>query len=202
MENNSSGVAAEKKVDLMDRTAETLSLGSGLLGWMTIVFAFSSLGYYPMGGMVMLVVLFCGLGFFMVSLTCWKKGNEFGAFTFGMITVFAFSFAAFNLLPGTGMIAPPTPTELGTFMTSFALIIGAICLVTMLMPVRLLTIVIGLASVMFLCVGLHFFTLEAYFMDIVGYLAIVVGVLSTYMGIALVVNGLVKKEMLPILMKH
>jgi len=202
MENNSTSVAAEKKVDVSDRTAETLSLGSGLLGWMTIVFAFSSLGYYPMGGMVLSVVLFSGIGFFAVSLTCWKKGNEFGALTFGLITVFAFSFATFNLLPGTGMMALPTPDELGTFMTSFALVLAVICLVTMIMPVRLLTIIIGLASIMFLCVGLHFFTLEAYFMDIVGYLGLVVGVLSIYMAIALVVNGLVKKEMLPILMKQ
>jgi succinate-acetate transporter protein len=201
MENTSISVADERKIEITDRTAESLSLGAVLLGWMTIIFAFALLKVYPMAGMVLSVVFFCGFGFLIVALTSWKKGNEFGLFAFGMIAVFAWSFVALNILPATGLVSPPTSAEVATFMISFALFVAMFCIITTFFPVRLLTIVIGLASLMFMLVGIHTLYSDAALGTAIGVLAVIVGVLSSYLSVASVINGCARKQMCPLLMK-
>jgi succinate-acetate transporter protein len=194
-------VADERKVELVDKTADSLPLAAALLGWLTIVFAFAGLGYYPVSGMVLSVVFFCGIGFLIVALTSWKKGFGFGLFAFGMITVFAWSFVGINILPATGLVSPPTSAEVGTFMVSFALFVATLCLITTFFPVRLLTIIIGLASIMFMMVGIQAFYPEIDIETAIGTLGVIVGILSFYLGIASVVNECARKEMCPVMMK-
>jgi succinate-acetate transporter protein len=201
MENASISVADERKFEITDTSADSLSLGSALLGWLTIVFAFASLNYYPVSGMVLSVVFFCGFGFLIVALTSWKKGNEFGLFAFGMIMVFAWSFVALNILPATGLVSPPTPAEFATFMISFALFVAMLAIITTFFPVRLLTIIIGLASAMFMMVGIHALATDATLLSAIGVLAVIVGVLAFYLSVASVINGCARKQVCPILIK-
>lgn len=201
MENTSISVADERKIEITDRTAESLSLGSALLGWMTIIFAFALLEIYPIGDMVVSVVFFCGFGFLMVAMTSWKKGNEFGVYSFGMIAIFCWAFAALNILPATGLVSPPTSAEVATFMITFALFVAMFCLMTTFFPVRLLTIVIGLASLMFMLVGIHTLYSDAALGTAIGVLAVIVGILASYLSVASVVNGCARKQLCPLLMK-
>ena len=139
----------ETRVRLVDVTASPDALGSMLLGWVTVLLALSALGFYPMGGMVLLTVFFSGFGFLLVAYIGWKRGEAFTLFAFGAVAVFVWSFSGFSLAPGTGIVPPPTGAEVGAFLVVFSTFVAIFALITMKMPCRLLSVTIFAAALLF-----------------------------------------------------
>ncbi|MBI0584635.1 MAG: acetate uptake transporter [Methanomassiliicoccus sp.] len=190
----------ETRVRLVDATASPDALGSMLLGWVTVLLALTAFGVVPMGGMVLLTVFFSGFGFLLVSYIGYKRGEMFTLFAFGAIAVFVWSFSSFSLLPGTGIIGPPSANEVAAFLFVFASFVAVLGIITLKMPCRLLTITILSASLLFFMVGLHALIGGEAMMTIWGVWGMFVGILALYTGCAITLNSVYGKMVAPLML--
>jgi succinate-acetate transporter protein len=193
----------EGKVTVVDTWVNPGALGGGLLGWLAIIFAGIGLKWYGVGAMVEPMMVFAGVGFLICALWGGKKGDAFTFWAFGIIAIFDFVFVFMFMFPAMHLTAGPTPNEMSTLVISFAILVVAMCIVTLYFPSRLFSATIALAAILFMTVGINFSIsppnegIETF----IGVLSIIVGIMALYMSIGEIINHCTRAETCPMLLK-
>jgi succinate-acetate transporter protein len=176
------------------------AMGSMLLGWIAMIMGLAFLKVYAVGAAVLAIVLMAGVGLIIVAWAAFIKNDIFGTMTFGPLGIFAIAFDVMHWLPKWGLAPPVSGTESGMFLIFMGLFLGVAAIITLKMPVRLLTIVVTVAAIGLTHSGLS----NIYPSDLIettsGLNLVILGFLSTYLGVAITMNTITGKMTWPVLM--
>ncbi len=188
-----------EETKIIDTTADPAPLGFMGLGLAATLLGFMSLGFFADIAMVVSMSIFLG-GFAQVfaGLEGWKKGDVFGASAFTAFGLFWFSLAF--ILMSTGLAEGVLGAASGASMGFYMLIWGVVALVLLFATFK-----IGVKAiiVVFVFLTLTFFLSAAANFGIgVGFLAglvtLLLGLSSLYTSLALIVNAVFDKVVMPL----
>lgn len=184
---------------IKDTTANPAPLGLLAFGMTTVLLNLHNSGCFAMNAMILAMgICYGGLAQVIAGIMEWKKNNTFGTTAFVSYGFFWLSLVVIVLLP---QIAPGLKAD-DAAMGSYLLFWGLFTLGMFVGTFRLnraLQVVFGtLVILFFLLASEHFFKVGVGFSHFTGYEGIVCGLSAMYTGIALVLNELYGKTVLPI----
>ncbi len=185
---------------IKDNTANPAPLGLLGFGMTTVLLNLHNAGVYEFNSMILGMGIFMGgLAQIFAGLQEWKKNNTFGATAFTAYGAFWLSLVAIVVIPATGFGAAFKPGEnaMGCYMALWGLFtlfmfFGALRLN------RMLQVVFFTLAVLFILLAATDFSGNAQIKIIAGYEGIVCGLSAFYGAMAIVLNEVYGREVLPL----
>ncbi len=185
---------------IKDTTANPAPLGLLGFGMTTILLNIHNAGYYELNAMIMGMGIFVGgIAQIFAGLQEWKKNNTFGATAFTAYGSFWLSLVVIWLLPNTAMGAAYKSSE--TAMGFYLLFWGIFTLLMFIGTLRLnrtLQVVFLTLTVLFFLLAVSDFTGNKQLRIIAGYEGIFCGLSAFYGSVALILNEVYGREVLPL----
>lgn len=185
---------------IKDTTANPAPLGLLGFGMTTILLNIHNAGYYELNAMIMGMGIFVGgIAQIFAGLQEWKKNNTFGATAFTAYGSFWLSLVAIWLIPNTTMGAAYKSSE--TAMGFYLLFWGIFTLLMFIGTLRLnrtLQVVFFTLTVLFFLLAASDFTGNKQLRIIAGFEGILCGLSAFYGSVALILNEVYGREVLPL----
>jgi succinate-acetate transporter protein len=189
----------ENPLVLKDTTANPAPIGLLGFGMTTILLNLHNAGFYGMNSMILGMGIFFGGGAqLLAGYLEWKKNNTFGATAFTAYGAFWLSLVVTVVLPKTSFGAGFAPD--GNAMGWYLLVWGLFTLCMFFATLRLTCIL----KVIFLSLAILFFLLAAgkfspneSLEHFTGFEGIFCGLSAFYAGVAIVINEVHGKDILP-----
>jgi succinate-acetate transporter protein len=178
--------------------ANPAPLGLMAFGTTTVLLNLANAGVYPLDSVILTMGLFYGGAAQIVAGALeFRKGNTFGMTAFLSYGLFWESFAFIQMLPKLGLGASVTPASL----SSYLFIWGLFTLLMFFGTLRLngsLMFVFGSLFVLFFLLSGGVAWNNSDVLKLAGYEGVVCGLSAMYASIALVLNEVYKRTVLPI----
>lgn len=185
---------------IQDSTGNPAPLGLLGFGMTTVLLNVHNAGLISMSSMILGMGIFVGgLAQVVAGIQEWKKNNTFGATAFTAYGMFWIALVTIVLLPKTGFGAAFAPD--GASMGVFLLMWGVFTLMMFLGTFRLnrmLQVVFFTLTILFFLLALAEFTENQQIAVVAGYEGIFCGLAAVYGSMALVLNEVYGKVVLPV----
>ena len=183
-----------------DMTSNPAPLGLLGFGMTTILLNLHNAGFFELDSMIMGMGIFMGgIAQIFAGLQEWKKNNTFGATAFTAYGSFWLSLVALWLIPKTAMGSGFKSSE--TAIAWYLLLWGLFTFFMFIGTLRLnrvLQVIFGSLTVLFLLLAISDFTGNASLKVIAGYEGIFCGLSALYGCAALILNEVYNKVVLPV----
>ncbi len=184
---------------IRDNTANPAPLGLLAFGMTTVLLNFHNAGFYELNTMILAMGIFYGgLAQVIAGVLEWKKNNTFGTLAFTSYGMFWLTLVALLVLPQAfpGLKATPAGA-MGAFLSVW----GFFTLIMFIGTLRLsvaLQVVFGSLTILFALLAAGDFTGNATITHIAGYEGIFCGASAMYTGLALTLNEVNGRTVLPL----
>lgn len=185
---------------ICDNTANPAPIGLLGFGMTTILLNIQNAGFFEMNTMILGMGIFVGgLAQVMAGFMEWKKNNTFGATAFTAYGMFWLTFVAIVLLPKTsfGAAFAPDATSMGCFLLLWGLFTLFMTIGTFRLS-RMLQVVFISLTILFFLLTISEFTASASLKSLAGYEGIICGLSACYGSMALVLNEIYGRSVLPL----
>ncbi len=183
---------------LTDQTANPAPLGLMAFGMTTVLLNIHNIGLFPIGSMILAIGFFYGgIAQVIAGVMEWKKGNTFGTTAFISYGLFWLSLVMLVMLPLLGFVEAPTPLAMSLYLFVWGLLTLGLFIGTLKLH-RSLQFIFATLTVLFFLLAAADITGSAVLKTVAGLEGIVCGLLAMYTSIALVLNDVYKKTILPV----
>jgi succinate-acetate transporter protein len=188
----------ESVTTIKDTMANPAPLGLLGFGMTTVLLNLHNAGLYGLDSMILAMGIFYGgLAQIFAGVMEWKKGNTFGATAFSSYGLFWLSLVALVLFPGIGLASEPVPAAMAAYFILWGVFTSVMFIGTLKISRALQFVFFSLALLFFLLALSELFNSPA-LRIIAGYEGIVCGSSAIYTGLALVLNEIYDKVVLPV----
>jgi succinate-acetate transporter protein len=188
----------ESVTTIKDTMANPAPLGLLGFGMTTVLLNLHNAGLYGLDSMILAMGIFYGgLAQIFAGVMEWKKGNTFGATAFSSYGLFWLSLVALILFPGIGLASEPVPAAMAAYFILWGVFTSVMFIGTLKISRALQFVFFSLALLFFLLALSEIFNSPA-LRIIAGYEGIVCGSSAIYTGLALVLNEIYDKVVLPV----
>jgi len=185
--------------EIKDTTANPAPLGLLAFGMTTVLLNLHNAGYLEMSSMILAMGLcYGGAAQVIAGIMEFKKNNAFGATAFVSYGMFWIALVVLILLPkeNTGVMAASGPSMV-SFLIVWGVFTGALFFGTLRLN-RALQFVFGTLTILFFLLAIGHQLESAAITKFAGYEGIVCGLSAMYTGVAVLLNDLYKRTVLPI----
>lgn len=185
--------------EIKDNTANPAPLGLLAFGMTTVLLNLHNAGFFELGSMILGMGLFYGgTAQVIAGIMEWRKNNTFGTTAFISYGMFWLSLVAVIVLPKQ---VPGIAATGGDAMVAYLVIWGVFTLALFIGTLRLnraLQVVFATLVVLFFLLAIGHHLESPAITKFAGYEGIVCGLSAMYTGVALVLNELYGRTVLPL----
>jgi succinate-acetate transporter protein len=184
---------------IVDKTANAAPLGFTGLGLAAVLLSLSYIGVYPVGSMIVSMAIFLG-GFAQVfaGIMSWKKGDIFAGTAFSAFGLFWFSLAGLIVMPAMGWIEASSGIAMAAYLFIWGVYTFVMLIITMKIGVRALQFVFVTLFILFMLLAAVNATGSAGLLVVAGYVGLIMGLASMYTALAMVMNEVHGKTVVPL----
>lgn len=190
----------ENKVirEIKDNTANPAALGLLGFGMTTVLLNLHNAGFFPLSAMILgMGIFYGGLAQVIAGIMEWKKNNTFGATSFTSYGLFWLSLVAIWVMPAIGWAKAPDTSAMAAYLFMWGLFTAVMFFGTLKMN-RALQFVFASLAILFFLLAIGNATGHTLITKIAGYEGIICGLSAVYTALALVLNEVYGKTILPI----
>ena len=189
---------AQEKTAIADTTANPAPLGLAAFGMTTVLLNLHNAGLFNLGSMILAMGIFYGgIAQVIAGIMEWKKGNTFGTIAFTSYGLFWLSLVALLIIPAQGMGAKNDNAAMIAYFIMWG--IFTLCLFFgTLKANRALQFIFGSLVVLFFLLAIRDITGNAIIATITGIEGIICGLSAIYTAVALLLNEVFGRTVLPI----
>ena len=189
----------ETITQLKDTTGNPAPLGLLGFGMTTVLLNFHNAGFYELNSMILAMgICYGGAAQIIAGIMEWRKSNTFAATAFISYGFFWLSLVTLILLPKLSGATAPNETSMAAYLAMWGLF-TAVMFVGTLRLNRALQVVFGTLTILFFMLAYGDFTgASTGFKHATGYEGIVCGFSAIYTALALVLNELFGRVILPL----
>ena len=167
-------------------------------GLTTVLLNLHNAGFFSLGTMILSTGLFYGgLAQVIAGIMEWRKGNTFGMTAFISYGFFWISLVTLLVMPVVGLGNAPESSAVGAYLFMWGLFTTGMFIGTLKLN-RALQFVFGSLALLFFLLALGDFTGNATIKIIAGYEGIICGLSAIYSSMALLLNDVYKKNIVPV----
>ncbi len=184
---------------IVDKTANAAPLGFTGLGLAAVLLSLSYIGIYPVESMIVSMAIFLG-GFAQVfaGIMSWKKGDIFAGTAFSAFGLFWFSLAGLLIMPAIGWAETSSGTAMAAYLFIWGVYTFVMLIVTMKIGIRALQFVFVTLFLLFMLLAVVNATGSAGLLVVAGYVGLVMGLGALYTALAMVMNEIHGKPVIPL----
>jgi succinate-acetate transporter protein len=186
-------------LSIKDTTANPAPLGLIAFGMTTVLLNFHNAGFFDLNAMILAMGIFYGgIAQVIAGVLEWKKNNTFGTTAFTSYGLFWLSLVALIVLPKlVPGVNPAGEMAMVAYLAMWGLFTGALFLGTLRLS-RALQFVFTSLTILFFLLAIGDYLGNPGLKKFAGYEGIVGGFSAIYAGIALVLNEVFGREVLPL----
>ena len=183
---------------LTNETANPAPLGLCAFGMTTILLNIHNAGFYEMNSMILAMGLFYGgIAQVIAGIIEAKKNNIFGLTAFTSYGFFWLALVGLLVMPKLGLTVPASNDAMIAFLSMWGIFTFLMFFGTLRLS-RALQFVFGSLTILFFLLVAGDVTGNASIKALAGYEGIICGGSAIYTGIAIVMNDVYKREVLPL----
>ncbi|MBT3363910.1 MAG: acetate uptake transporter [Chloroflexi bacterium] len=183
---------------IKDTTANPAPLGLLAFGMTTVLLNLANAGVYELGTMILGMGLFYGgIAQVLVGLMEWKKGNTFGTLAFTSYGLFWLSFVFLKVGGNLNWFAAPEIEAVVAYLIIWG-IFTAVMFFGTLKSNRALQFVFASLATLFFLLAIADATGAAWMMTLAGIEGVICGASAIYTGLAITLNEVYGREVLPL----
>ena len=185
-------------VTVKDNIANPAPLGLCAFGMTTVLLNFANAGIIEVSPMILAMGIFYGgLAQVIAGIIESKKNNTFGLTAFTSYGFFWLSLVGLIVMPSMGWLSKPSDCSMSAYLAIWGLFTFLMFFGTLKLN-RALQFVFGSLTILFVLLALKDGTGNKSFGTIAGYEGIICGLSAIYTGMAVLLNELYGKTVLPI----
>ncbi|MEP7015513.1 MAG: acetate uptake transporter [Verrucomicrobiota bacterium] len=184
---------------IKDTTGNPAPLGLLGFGMTTVLLNLHNAGFYELNSMILAMgICYGGVAQIIAGIMEWKKGNTFATTAFTSYGLFWLSLVALIVLPKLGWGTASNETSMAAYLAMWGLFTAVMFIGTLRLN-RALQIVFATLTILFFLLSFGDFTgASAGFKQFTGYEGLFCGFSAIYTGLALVLNELFGRTVLPL----
>jgi uncharacterized protein len=185
--------------EIVVKTANPAPLGFTGLGLSAVLLSLSYIGVYPVESMIVSMAIFLG-GFAQVfaGVMAWKKGDVFAGTAFSAFGLFWFSLAGLIIMPAMGWAEASSGIAMAANLFFRGVYTFVMLIITMKIGVRALQFVFVTLFILFMLLAVVQATGNMGLLVIAGYVGLIMGLGSLYTALAMVMNEIHGKAVVPL----
>jgi uncharacterized protein len=189
---------SEEKRKIIDTTANPAPLGLAAFGMTTVLLNLHNAGLFNLGTMILgMGIFYGGIAQVIAGIMEWKKGNTFGTIAFTSFGMFWLSLVALLVLPTQEMGAKNDNAAIIAYFIMWG--IFTLCLFFGTLKInRAMQFIFASLAVLFFLLAIRDITGNAVIATITGIEGIICGLSAIYTAVALVLNEVYGRVVLPI----
>lgn len=185
-------------VTIKDNIANPAPLGLCAFGMTTVLLNFANAGFIEVSPMILAMGIFYGgLAQVIAGIIESKKNNTFGLTAFTSYGFFWLSLVGLIVMPSMGWLSKPSDCSMSAYLAIWGLFTFLMFFGTLKLN-RALQFVFGSLTVLFILLALKDGTGNKGLGTIAGYEGIICGLSAIYTGMAVLLNEVYGKTVLPI----
>jgi uncharacterized protein len=189
---------SEEKRVIMDKTANPAPLGLAAFGMTTVLLNLHNAGLFNLGTMILgMGIFYGGIAQVIAGIMEWKKGNTFGMIAFTSFGMFWLSLVALLVMPTKELGAKNDNAAMIAYFIIWGIFTLCLFFGTLKLNRALQFIFASLAALFFL-LAIRDITGNSVIATITGIEGIICGLSAIYTAIALVLNEIYGRVILPI----
>jgi len=189
----------ESVTQIKDTTGNPAPLGLMGFGMTTVLLNLHNAGFYELNTMILAMgISYGGIAQVVAGIMEWRKGNTFATTAFLSYGLFWLSLVMLIVMAKLGWAAPSNDTAMAAYLAMWGLFTGVMFIATLRLN-RALQVVFATLTILFFLLAIGDYTnASASFKHFTGYEGIFCGFSAIYAGLALVLNEIFGKVILPL----
>jgi uncharacterized protein len=188
----------EEKRIIMDKTANPAPLGLAAFGMTTVLLNLHNAGLFNLGTMILgMGIFYGGVAQVIAGIMEWKKGNTFGTIAFTSFGLFWLSLVALLVMPTKELGAKNDNSAMIAYFIMWGIFTLCLFFGTLKLN-RALQFIFASLAVLFFLLAIRDITGNAVIATITGIEGIICGLSAIYTAMALVLNEVYGRVILPI----
>jgi uncharacterized protein len=189
----------ESVTQLRDTTGNPAPLGLLGFGMTTVLLNLHNAGFYELNSMILAMgICYGGAAQIVAGIMEWRKGNTFATTAFLSYGLFWFSLVTLIVMAKLGWAAASNDTAMAAYLVMWGLFTAVMFIGTLRLN-RALQVVFATLTILFLLLAIGDYTnAGAGFKHFTGYVGIFCGFSAMYAGLAVVLNEVFGKVVLPL----
>lgn len=189
---------SEEKRVIMDKTANPAPLGLAAFGMTTVLLNLHNAGLFNLGTMILgMGIFYGGIAQVIAGIMEWKKGNTFGMIAFTSFGMFWLSLVALLVMPAKELGAKNDNSAMIAYFIMWGIFTLCLFFGTLKLN-RALQFIFASLAVLFFLLAIRDITGNTVIATITGIEGIICGLSAIYTAIALVLNEVYGRMILPI----
>ena len=192
-------ISDPSSIAIKDTTANPAPLGLFGFGMTTVLLNLHNAGFFKLNAMILAMGICYGGGAQVIAgVLEWKKNNTFGATAFTSYGAFWLSLVALILLPKIDPAWKPEENAMAAYLLMWGLFTLGLFLATFRLSVALQVVFGSLTILFFMLAWGDYSNASPGFRHLTGYEGVFCGASACYTGLALVLNEVFGKTVLPL----
>jgi succinate-acetate transporter protein len=189
----------ESFTQIKDTTGNPAPLGLLGFGMTTVLLNLHNAGFYELNSMILAMgICYGGAAQIVAGIMEWRKGNTFATTAFLSYGLFWFSLVTLIVMAKLGWATASNDTAMAAYLAMWGLFTGVMFIATLRLN-RALQVVFATLTILFFLLAIGDYTnASAGFKHFTGYVGIFCGFSAIYAGLALVLNEIFGKTVLPL----
>jgi succinate-acetate transporter protein len=189
----------ESFTQIKDTTGNPAPLGLLGFGMTTVLLNLHNAGFYELNSMILAMgICYGGAAQIVAGIMEWRKGNTFATTAFLSYGLFWFSLVTLIVMAKLGWATASNETAMAAYLAMWGLFTGVMFIATLRLN-RALQVVFATLTILFFLLAIGDYTnASAGFKHFTGYVGIFCGFSAIYAGLALVLNEIFGKTVLPL----
>ncbi|HEX7560968.1 MAG TPA: acetate uptake transporter [Candidatus Humimicrobiaceae bacterium] len=189
---------SEEKRVIMDKPANPAPLGLAAFGMTTVLLNLHNAGLFNLGTMILgMGIFYGGIAQVIAGIMEWKKGNTFGMIAFTSFGMFWLSLVALLVMPTKELGAKNDNSAMIAYFIMWGIFTLCLFFGTLKLN-RALQFIFASLAVLFFLLAIRDITGNAVIATIAGIEGIICGLSAIYTAMALVLNEIYGRMILPI----
>lgn len=185
-------------ISLKDTSANPGPLGLLAFGMTTVLLNLHNAGFFELNSMILAMGIFYGgLAQILAGILEAKKNNTFGLTAFASYGFFWLTLVCLILLPERGLYQGPSTGAMVAYLVMWGIFTGLMFIGTLKMN-RALQFVFASLTVLFFLLAIGDWTGNATLKTLTGYEGIICGASAIYTGIAVLMNEVYGRVIMPV----
>jgi uncharacterized protein len=189
----------ESVTQIKDTTGNPAPLGLLGFGMTTVLLNLHNAGFYELNSMILAMgICYGGAAQIVAGIMEWRKGNTFATTAFLSYGLFWFSLVTLIVMAKLGWATASNDTAMAAYLAMWGLFTGVMFIATLRLN-RALQVVFATLTILFFLLAIgDYANASAGFKHFTGYEGIFCGFSAIYAGLALVLNEIFGKTVLPL----
>jgi len=188
----------ESTTEITPTTANPAPLGLMAFGMTTVLLNLHNAGFFALGTMILSMGIFYGgIAQIIAGAMEWKKNNTFGTLAFTSYGLFWISLVGLLVMPQLGLGEAASDSAMVAYLSMWGLFTGVMFIATLKLN-RALQFIFGSLTLLFILLALGHATGNSTITQIAGYEGIICGLSSIYTAMAVLLNEVYGRVVVPI----